>query len=206
MAWAGLRHGIKTKVRSLISSGKDRIDTLDQLFDCAAASDFKPDDKQPGGQQQQERQTGESQTGGDKKRNFGPSISEPTDNTSGNSNASCNSKNSGTGNSRSGKSNKSSRGSRTNISPALWLSKEIYESQKANRQCTRCGSGDHKPTFVPNTSVSNGSNPLERFLVRVGTGTEPWQRFLTHENPDCCHWAGFTTKNPAFEPHNFGSN
>jgi len=55
-------------------------------------------------------------------------------------------------------------------------------------------------------SVSNGSNPLERFRVRVGTGTEPWQRFLPHENPDRCHWASFTTKNPAFQPHNFGSN
>jgi hypothetical protein len=55
-------------------------------------------------------------------------------------------------------------------------------------------------------SVSNGSNPLERFRVRVGTGTEPLQRFLPHENPDHCNWAGFTTKNPAFQPHNFGSN
>jgi hypothetical protein len=55
-------------------------------------------------------------------------------------------------------------------------------------------------------SVSNGSNPLERFRVRVGTGTEPWQRFLPHENPDRCHWAGFTAKNPAFPPDDFASN
>jgi hypothetical protein len=58
--------------------------------------------------------------------------------------------------------------------------------------------------YVP--SVSNGSNPLARFRVRVGTGTEPLQRFLPHENPDLSNWAGFTTKNLAFYVHNFGSN
>jgi len=58
MAWAGLRHALKTKVRPWICSGKDRFDTLDQLFDCAAASEFKPDDKKPGGQQQQQSKHG----------------------------------------------------------------------------------------------------------------------------------------------------
>jgi len=106
MAWAGLRHVLKTKVRPWISSGKDRFNTLDQLFDCAAASEFKPDDKMPGGQQQQ-RQAGVSQKGGDKKGNFRPSISEPAESTPGNSN--------NTGNSKSGKSNKPSGGSRANL-------------------------------------------------------------------------------------------
>jgi len=58
----------------------------------------------------------------------------------------------------------------------------------------------------PLSSVSNGCNPLERFRVRVGTGRELLQWFLPHENPYRCNWAGFTTKNPAFQPHNFGSN
>jgi hypothetical protein len=58
----------------------------------------------------------------------------------------------------------------------------------------------------PILSVSNGSNPLEQFRVSVGTGTEPLQRFLSHENLDYSTWAGFTTKNPAFQAHNFGSN
>jgi hypothetical protein len=49
MAWVGLLHAFKTKVRPSISSGKDRFDTLDQLFDCEAALEFKLDDKQPGG-------------------------------------------------------------------------------------------------------------------------------------------------------------
>jgi hypothetical protein len=146
MVWAGLRHALKTKVRAWISSGKDRFDTLDQLFHCAAASEFKPDDNKPGGQQPQ-RQAGESQKGSDRKRNFRPSISEPAESTPGNSN--------NTGNSKSGKSNKPSGGSRANLSPAPWLSKEVYESRKANRQCTRCGSGDHKTYLCTKYGKSN---------------------------------------------------
>jgi hypothetical protein len=69
MAWAGLRHAVKMKLNSCISSGKYRFDTLDQLFDCAAASAFKLEDKKPG-EQQQQRQTGHSRKGGDKKPNF----------------------------------------------------------------------------------------------------------------------------------------
>jgi len=56
------------------------------------------------------------------------------------------------------------------------------------------------------TSVCNGSNPLERFRVRVGTGPEQLQQALPHENPDRCNWAGFTPKSPAFQHHNFRSN
>jgi hypothetical protein len=125
MAWASLRHALKTKVRPWISSGKDRFNTLDQLFDCAAASEFKPDDKKPGGQQQQ-RQAGESQKGGDKKRNFRPSISEPAENTPGDSNNSNN-----TGNSKSVKSNKPSGGSRAN-----YIQRRGFQSKstKAERQ------------------------------------------------------------------------
>ena len=55
-------------------------------------------------------------------------------------------------------------------------------------------------------SVSNSSNLLVRFRVRVGTGIRPFQQTLPNENPDCCNWADFTTKNSAFQTHNFGSN
>jgi len=157
MAWARLGHTLKMKVRPWISSGTDRFDTSDRLFDCAAVSEFKPDDKKPGGQQQQKRHAGESQKGGDKKHNFRPSISEPAENTSANSN--------NTGNSKSGKSNIPSGGSSANLTPAPWLSKEVYKSRKANRQCTRCGSGDHKTylrtkygkTNPPEQNSSNSS-------------------------------------------------
>jgi len=55
-------------------------------------------------------------------------------------------------------------------------------------------------------SVTNGSNPLEQFRVRVGTRTELLQWALPPENQDCCNWAGFTTKNPVFQHHDFASN
>ena len=143
MAWAGLRHVLNTKVSPGISSCTDRFDTLDQLFDSASALEFKPDDNKPGGQQQQ-RQSGESQTGGHMKRNFQLSISEPMGNTSGNTNTSGNLNNSGTSNSKSGKSNKSSGGSHAHLLPAPWLLKEINKSRQSNRQCTHCSSsGDH---------------------------------------------------------------
>jgi len=136
------------------------FDTLHQLFDCGAASEFKPHDKTPEGQQQPQRQAGESQKGGEKKSNFRTSISEPAEYTSSNSN------NSSTGNSKSGKSNVSSGGSRANLAPAPWLSKEVNESRKASQQCTRCGSGDHQTylrtkygkTIPPEQNSSNSSS------------------------------------------------
>jgi len=160
MAWVGLSQTPKTKGRPWISSGKDRFDTLNQLFNCAAASEFKLHNMKPREQQLQQRHTGESQTGGDKICNFRPSTYEPANNTSGNSN------NSGTCNWKSGKSNKSSGGRRANLSPAPWLSKEAYKSRKGNRQCTCCGSGDHKTylctkygkTNPPDQNSTNSSN------------------------------------------------
>jgi len=56
------------------------------------------------------------------------------------------------------------------------------------------------------SSVSNGSNLLGQFRVRVGTRTEPLQRVWPHKYPDRCNWAGFTTKNPSFQPHHVSSN
>jgi hypothetical protein len=38
----------------------------------------------------------------------------------------------------------SSGGSRANLSQTPWLSNEAYESRKANQECTRSGSRDHK--------------------------------------------------------------
>jgi len=154
MAFAGLWQALRTKVRPWISSGNYRLDTLDQLFEFAAAWEFKPDHNTPGGQQRQ-MHTGESQKGGDKKRNFRPSICEPAENTSGNFNTSVNCNNSCTGNSKSGTSSKSSGGTRAHLSPWVWLSKEIYKSRKANRQCTHYCSGDHKTYLCTKYGKSN---------------------------------------------------
>jgi len=54
-------------------------------------------------------------------------------------------------------------------------------------------------------NVTNSSNLLVQFQIRVGTRTKPCQWILPHENPDRCSWAGLTTKNPAFHPDNFAS-
>jgi hypothetical protein len=101
MALAGLRHAVHTNIRPWISRGKVRFCTLDQLFYCVVASDFKLEDKQRGGQPQQRWQAGESPKGGNMQSNFRPSITEPAKNTSSNRN------NSGTGYSKCGLSNKS---------------------------------------------------------------------------------------------------
>jgi hypothetical protein len=122
MAWVGLPHALKNNGRPWISSGKDKFDTLDKLFSWAAPSESTPDDKKPGGQHELQTQAGESHKGGNKKHNFRPSISEPAENTSGNSNHSV------TGNSKLGQSNRSSRGRQANLSRVLWLSKEDYAS------------------------------------------------------------------------------
>ena len=55
-------------------------------------------------------------------------------------------------------------------------------------------------------SVSNASKFPVRFRFRFQPGTGPLQRVLPHQNPIRCNWASFTTKNPPFQPHNFGPN
>jgi hypothetical protein len=85
LALAGLHHALQMKVRPWISSGKELFTTLDQRFDCAAASKFKLDDKNCRGQNENPKQAGESQKGSDQKCNFHSSISEPAENTSSNS-------------------------------------------------------------------------------------------------------------------------
>jgi hypothetical protein len=54
-------------------------------------------------------------------------------------------------------------------------------------------------------SVSDGSNPPELFRVGVGTVTGMLEQALLHKTPDSCNWAGFITKNPAVQHHNFAS-
>jgi len=121
---AGLCHTLTAKVRPWISSGKDRFDTLDQLNNFEAASEFILDNENSGGHHQQ-CQSDESQKGGEKKHNFQPSISNPVENTACISNH-C--KCSDIGNSKSGKSNTPCGGSSANLPLALWLSMEVDES------------------------------------------------------------------------------
>jgi len=60
--------------------------------------------------------------------------------------------------------------------------------------------------FKVTSSVSNGYKFPVRFRVRFQPGTSPLQWVLPHKNTDCSDWAGFTTKNRAFQPDNFRSN
>jgi hypothetical protein len=46
-------------------------------------------------------------------------------------------------------------------------------------------------------SVRNGSKWPGLFQVQFQPGAELLHWVLPHKNPDCCHWAGFTTKNSA---------
>jgi len=112
------------------------------------------------GGQQRERQIGKFQKHGNNKRNVRPSISEPGESTSGDSN---HSNDPDTGNSISVKSNKPSGLSHVNSSPVLWFSKEVDETWKANRRCTRCGSRDYKwyrqTTFTRQHAASQRTNP-----------------------------------------------
>ena len=54
-----------------------------------------------------------------------------------------------------------------------------------------------KVVFVTMYSVSNGSNPLERFRVMVGTGTKPWQPFYHIYSPDRWYLGRFPPQDPA---------
>jgi len=69
LALAGLRHALQMIITPWISTGNNKSEKVDQLLDCAGSSQFKPNDKMPGGQYQK-RQAGEFQKGGDKKHNF----------------------------------------------------------------------------------------------------------------------------------------
>jgi len=60
--------------------------------------------------------------------------------------------------------------------------------------------------FSLQSSVTNRSKCMVQFMVRFQLGTGELKQGSPHENPDRCDWAGFTTKIPAFQLHNFFSN
>jgi len=57
-----------------------------------------------------------------------------------------------------------------------------------------------------NSSVSNGSKLPGQFRVRFHPKPDCGNGSYHTKIPDCWKWAGFTTKNPTFQVHNFGSN
>ena len=73
MASSGLRHARTMRVRQWIPKNHNSFETLDELFDCAAATESKPEEKMPRHQQkQQQRHPNDSFKGSGKKREFRP--------------------------------------------------------------------------------------------------------------------------------------
>jgi len=147
-----MRPGLQSRIAPLVDG---RFGSINQLFDRAAAAEFqpRPGHRKTGGQQQQQqqqqqhRQSGESSKKGDEKRNFRPSISEPSNYD------------------KSGKDG----GNRPKLPPAPWASKQLHENLVASEKCTRCG-GDHitnqcpkfsRPRY-PDSNLSTGGQQIKR--------------------------------------------
>jgi len=129
IAWCRLRPGLEFNMKQLtLKNG--RFDTMEEVFDCAADSEVKPDSKKPQPQQpqQQQKQSGESCQQGGKKCNFRPSISEPAD---------------------APNTDKSMSDHDDTCTPAPWVSPELNETRTSEGKCIGCRS--------PKPSVSNGS-------------------------------------------------
>jgi hypothetical protein len=58
-------------------------------------------------------------------------------------------------------------------------------------------------SIILSGTVSNGSNLLEQFWVRVGTGIELLQRLYYMKTPDSLHLGRVPPHNQAFECYDF---
>jgi hypothetical protein len=161
IAWAGLRNSLKNKVGPMTPTC-GRFDTMDELFDKAAASEITHIDSKKPQQQQSQQQKQPMDTphkGG--KRGYRPSISEPANTTGEKS-----------GHSGSNKYGKSGGGGQSSgLPPAPWVSTEVFESRRSNAKCLRCGSPNHKASFCP--KYSRGGNPpqQDQWLAPSGNGS-----------------------------------
>jgi hypothetical protein len=125
MVWSGLNEYLLPKIKPFTEESR-RFNTINKLFDRAVDVKSPPTADKQHQVQHQQKQPRDS-----KKRNFRPSISEPTETTQ-------------TNPGNSGYPNKSGGGNRANLSPAPWLTKEAYEKRRVNQQCARCRSKEHK--------------------------------------------------------------
>jgi hypothetical protein len=128
-AWVGLRNSLKNKVGRM-TPACSRFDTLDELFDKAAASEVthvennNPQQQQQQQQQQQKQPTDSFSKGGN--RGYRPSISKPTDTTSGG-------KSGQLGTNKHGKSG--GGGQSSGLPPAPWVSMEMFEIRRSTSKC-----------------------------------------------------------------------
>ena len=151
-AWAGLRNSLKNKFGPMTPAW-GRLDTLDEFFDKAAASEVTHVEnkklQQQQQQQQQQRQQKQLRDSSSKggKRGYWPSITDPADTTGGD-------KSSQSGSTRH---KSAGRGQWSGLPPGPWVSTEIFEDRRSTGKCLRCGSPNHKVSICP--QYSRGGNP-----------------------------------------------
>jgi hypothetical protein len=125
LAWAGLRPGIRARIRPFADETTGMFESIDQLFDKAAGAETKVQPPKP---QSQTTNTPSHQKG--RKRQLTTSDGGP-------------------GNPQSQTENKPKD---SKLPPAPWVSSEIFQGRVDKKNCRRCG-GDHTthrcPTYGP---------------------------------------------------------
>jgi hypothetical protein len=138
--WVGLRLELHPKIKPFTPKS-GMFDTLNALFDRAADVETKLN------QEQQRPPESSRWQKGDQKRNFRPSISEPTQTKPEDSG--------------SGSGSRSNDRRRTDLPPAPWVAAEIYGKWKAVGKCLRCGGGHraHKCTKYSHAHLPDKLHP-----------------------------------------------
>jgi hypothetical protein len=120
IAWAGLRNCLMNTVGPM-RPACGRLESLDEFFDKAAASEVTPvDHKKPQQQQQQQKNHAKNSSSKDSKRGYRPPISKLANTSSGG-------KSGLLGSTRHGKSGRGSQSS--GLPPAAWNWTEIFEGR-----------------------------------------------------------------------------
>jgi hypothetical protein len=135
IAWAGLRPVIKARIKPLADEETGRFDTIDQLFNKAAASETNYVPKQPENQNQNQQNQQQNAGKGRGKRGKGgqqDQSNNPVPNTQKNPQGQSSNANANT------QSNQKST-----LPPSPWVPTEVFTKRKDAKQCTRCGSDGH---------------------------------------------------------------
>jgi hypothetical protein len=134
LAWAGLRPGIRSRIKPFADEETGRFETIDQLFNKAAAAETNYVPKQSENQPTNSgRGRGKRGKGGQPDQSNNPSPN-PQKNPQSQGQSQSQSQ------SQSTKPNTNSKP--TNLPPAPWVSTEVFNKRKDEKKCSRCG-GDH---------------------------------------------------------------
>ena len=122
LAWAGIRYNIQSRIKPLANEETGRFDSLDQLFDKAAAAETIYPPKQPQQQQQQQNQNqgkGRGKRGQDTNQTPNPTQKNPQNL---GSNQSSNSRQNQ--NANQSQNQTQNQGQASNLPRAPWISQE----------------------------------------------------------------------------------